>query len=71
MGTSMPKYRIRIEVYDENVGEIVSETDQPLMSVLEDNAGYLHRVLRSFAGDKESHQITHYPDGIQEETIQF
>lgn len=58
-----PEYRVRIEIYDDNVGEVVARVDDPMYSNAADNASGVFRAFRHFEGDaKLKHEMTHYPD---------
>ena len=65
-----PQYRIRVEIYDDEVGEVVSRNDQRFTDSEEENVALMYRALRAFTGDRTAHEITHYPDGIKD-TIEF
>jgi hypothetical protein len=57
-----PNYRIRVEIYDDEVGEVVTRYDQPMFSRDEDNVEAAWVAVRRFNGDdKTNHEITHYP----------
>lgn len=62
-----PLYRIRIEIYDDECGEIISKSDQPLLSSEEDNVSEMYRVLRDFKKRQEEHEETYYPKQDSEE----
>lgn len=55
------KYRIRVDIYDDEQGEIVTFIDEPLMSTDEDNVAHAYRALAQFSKLKESHEQTYYP----------
>lgn len=56
-----PEYRIRIEIYDDECGEIISKCDEPLSSSEIENAAHTYRALRAFDKKRESHEETYYP----------
>lgn len=56
-----PDYRIRIEIYDDQVGEVVTWTDTFLASVDDDNIPTLYRTLRHFKQNVLSHEADNYP----------
>ena len=58
-----PAYRIRIEIYDDEVGEVVTKVDDVMMSNDEDNAPNIYIALKRFRNDdRTKHEMTHYPD---------
>ena len=58
---SSPSYRIKIEVYDDEVGEVVAFQDAPLSEIDDDNLPTLYRALRLFKRSQESLEADHYP----------
>lgn len=56
-----PDYRMRIEIYDDQVGEVVSAFDTYLSEIDEDNVPNLYRALQKFKKAQESHEADHYP----------
>lgn len=63
---SEPNYRIRVEIYDDEVGEVVAREDQPLIGSDEEKAANVYRALRQFNREKEAHESTHYFEGVEE-----
>ena len=62
-----PKYRIRIEIYDDEAGEVVSREDSPL-STDTDAAAQAFRVYRNFERKgRGEHEQIYYPK--EEETV--
>lgn len=64
--SSMPHYRIRIEIYDDEAGETIVTEDQPLMSTDDDNATNVYRALKKFNKEKEEHEAIYYPTEEEE-----
>lgn len=58
---SSPSYRLKIEVYDDEVGEVIAFQDVPLAEVDDDNLPALYRALRLFKKSQEAHEADHYP----------
>ena len=60
-----PSYRIRVEIYDDEIGEVVAKQDDYLASdtrvVLERLNSMGARVLNQFSVEKEEHESVHYP----------
>ena len=56
-----PDYRIKVEIYDDQVGEVVAFEDAPLAEFDDGNQPTLYRALRHFKKSQESHEADHYP----------
>jgi hypothetical protein len=56
-----PDYRLRIEIYDDECGEIISRSDEPLLSSDVENTANVYRVIRNFDKKREAHEETYYP----------
>lgn len=61
-----PEYRVKMEIYDDNVGEPVSVFDQPLFEDAGDIAAQALTLYRKFLIAKEEHEATHYPKEDEE-----